>query len=155
NMLSDSGLGGKTVDDRMTISLARLENRRGKIRLVRRVGKMLRLHAETVALLINPAALAGEDPLEEIAGIKLHPGSGGKHFEHPAGGWFVTEPSQANLPRRFVEDEIVIVTLAELKLRVGFVDARADGSGFAEIKRRAFDGRQFACGNQRRAYGSV
>ena len=49
---------GEAIDDRVFVSLARFEHHRREAGMVWRIRIMLRLHAERVAELIHPAALA-------------------------------------------------------------------------------------------------
>src|SRR5687768_16584287 len=45
---------------------------RGEARLVRRIGKVLRLECEPVTLAIRATAGANQRPIEKVAGVKLH-----------------------------------------------------------------------------------
>src|SRR5580692_6663465 len=51
---------------------ARAENRARKIRMVRRIGKMLRLQAEPGVLFILHAVPSRESAGQKIAGVELH-----------------------------------------------------------------------------------
>src|SRR5437764_1846281 len=63
------------------ILLPRAQNRRRKVRMVRRIGVMLRLQRQAITEMIDSAAFAGDAAIEEIAGIKLEArlGSGDLH----------------------------------------------------------------------------
>src|ERR1035441_1947785 len=100
---------------------------------------MLRFHAEAVAELIDPTALARELAVEEVAGIKLQTRLSGEDLQHPPGGRLIHAPHEAKLPHRFVDYPVVVVAAAELKLLVVLADARTNGGGRAEVKRRALD----------------
>src|SRR5207237_3504597 len=77
------------INDRVVIYLPRLQHGCGEVGMVGRVGKMLRLHAESVSKLINPSALARARSIEEVARIKLQAGCGGQHLEQTSASWFV------------------------------------------------------------------
>src|SRR5664279_719684 len=98
---------------------------------------MLCFHAEAIAELIDPAALARELAVEEVAGIKLQTRLSGEDLQHPASGRLIHAPHEAKLPHRLVDDPIVVVAAAELKLLVVLADARANGRWRPEVKRRA------------------
>src|ERR1019366_7466751 len=95
---------------------------------------MLRFHAEAVAELIGPAAFAGELAVEEVAGIELQPRLSGQDLQHATRGRFRHARHEAELPQRLIDDPVVVVTVAELKLLVVLTNARADGRRGAEIK---------------------
>src|SRR5207249_552545 len=69
------------------------EDRRRKPGLVGRVGKMLRLHREAVAMPVYDPVLAAQRPVEEVAGIELESGlrrvdlhyPPARRFVHPSG----------------------------------------------------------------------
>ena len=73
---------GEFVDDRVLVNLAGLQDGRREARLIRRVGIMLRLHAEAIAERIRPAAFAGDRVVEEISRVELHAGFGRPHIHH-------------------------------------------------------------------------
>src|SRR5579872_912318 len=66
----------KAEHRRRVIAAVGAQHRGREVRMVRRVGEMLRLEAERGSLLIDAAALAGQRPVEEVAGIELHAGLG-------------------------------------------------------------------------------
>src|SRR2546422_749500 len=99
---------------------------------------MLRLHAESVAELINPAAFALEGAIEKVAGVELQTRLAREHFQHASGGRFGNARNHTKFSQGFVDHPIMIVAVAELELFVWLVDARADGGWFAKIQRRAF-----------------
>ncbi len=51
----------------------------GKLGVIRRIGKVLRLQAEPGALVIDVTVLAMERSIQKIAGIELYPGLGRFH----------------------------------------------------------------------------
>ena len=52
--------GGELVDDRVVVRLARLQDHRRELWLVRRIGKVLGFHRERGPELVNPASFAFE-----------------------------------------------------------------------------------------------
>ena len=62
-------LGRKTVD--------------GKLRLVRRIGKVLRLQGESIALAVEPSARPDQRRIQKVAGVKLHARFGRPHLHDP------------------------------------------------------------------------
>ena len=73
-------LGREFVDRRGLEVLAPPENGERKLGVIGRVGEMLSLKAKCVAAVIGLASLA-VNPIQEVAGIKLEAGLGGRHFE--------------------------------------------------------------------------
>src|ERR1035441_6040845 len=114
---------------------------------------MLRFHAEAVAELIDPTALARELAVEEVAGIKLQTRLSGEARQHPPGGRLIHAPHEAKLPHRFVDYPVVIVAAAELKLLVVLADARANGRWRPEVKGRAVHRLQLTRRDQRAVHG--
>src|SRR2546421_9983568 len=68
-----SGLDGELVDRARAVLLSRTQRGRREARLVRRVGKMLCLHREAVAMTVDDAILSSQRAIEEVAGIELEP----------------------------------------------------------------------------------
>ena len=62
--------------------------------MVGRVRKMLRLQAKTVTLFVNMPVFSGDGSIQKIAGIKLHTGLGGKHFQNASAGRFMDSGGQ-------------------------------------------------------------
>jgi hypothetical protein len=106
---------------------------------------VLGFEAESAVLFVIHAADAGEFAIEKIAGVELHAGFGGEHFQAAAGGWFFHPGDRFEGGTVAFEDEVVIVAagiVGEL------IEARANGGGFLEIEGRAGNGREFAGGNE-------
>src|SRR5579862_4389426 len=100
---------------------------------------MLRFHAKPVAELVNPAALAGEGPIQKVAGVELQARFSGEDFQNTAAGRFSDAGQERQFAEPFVEDPVVIVALPELELFIVLVNAGADGGRLAEVERSAFD----------------
>ena len=62
---------GKLVHRRLRIGLARLQNGSREIRMVHRIGKVIRFHAERLMLLVYHAVLPFQRPVQEIARVEL------------------------------------------------------------------------------------
>src|SRR5690348_3289907 len=131
------------------IALARLQFGRGKIRVIRRVGIVLRLEAEAETVAVGDAALAVDAAVEEIAAVKLNARLRGQDFQFPSRFFVVNAggEDEAGLVIA-IQDEIVVVALAEFELLVVVIDARADGRGFAKIEGSACDIFEFSGGNE-------
>src|SRR5207249_2485354 len=65
-------------------ALTRTQDRRGKVRMIRRVGKMLRLEAERRPASVDVAALADRAAVEIVAGVQLESRLRGGHVEGAA-----------------------------------------------------------------------
>src|SRR6476661_6607514 len=74
--------------------LARLKNRRRKIRMIGRVWKMLCLQAKAVALFVDVSLFPGDGSIQEIATVKLHARLRGKYFQHAPAGRFMDAGGQ-------------------------------------------------------------
>ena len=62
--------------------------------MVRRIRKMLRLQAKSVAQFIGVPLLPGDGSVQEIAGIELHRRFGRENFQHPPAGRFMRSGGQ-------------------------------------------------------------
>ena len=79
-MFRGPSLGREFVNRSGVELLARLQNRGRKLGVGWRVWKMLGFETERVAAVVDLACLAA-NPIQEVAGIKLKPGFGSRHFE--------------------------------------------------------------------------
>ena len=95
---------------------------------------MLRFQAEPAAVGIDLSAFAGARSLHLVACIELHPRLGCQHLQHSSADRFGDARRQPQRARRTIENEIVIVAAAYADLLIVGVDARADGSGLAEVE---------------------
>src|SRR6478672_6179312 len=135
------------------VHLARTQDHRGKLRLIRRIGKVMRLEGQSVAVLVDVPALSYGGAVEEVAGIELHAGLGGVDVERTSRGRLhdVRGTYEASLVSA-VDDPGVIVAAAVLQLDVVGVDACADWRWCAEIERGLRDLHQLAGGDERRVH---
>src|SRR4051812_44916678 len=77
----------KPIHRRRVVPLPGAEHGGGELRLVRRVGEVLRLETERRALFVDLAALARDLSVQEIARVELDAGLGGEHVHRaPARG---------------------------------------------------------------------
>ena len=70
--------------------------------MVRRIGEMLRLHAERIASVINSAAFTF-DALKMVGGIELQTWLGREHFQYSSALRVRDLRGQTQFARRFVE----------------------------------------------------
>ena len=63
------------------VFLPRLEDRRGELGMIGRIGKMLRLQTKTVPQIVDLATLALDGSIQEIPAIKLNPRLIGQHLQ--------------------------------------------------------------------------
>ena len=134
--------GGELINRGGVVGLAGAENRVGEIGLIRGVGIVLRLEAESRAMLVGHAAFT--DPhdfvlFEEVTAVELDAGFGGLHGHDAAGGGFVGFCGEGHFAVGFVEHPIVVVAATETDLFVVGGVAFADGAGRSEVHRRAGD----------------
>src|SRR5262249_57611619 len=109
----------------------------GERGLVGRVGEVLRLQAEGVALLVAVSALAGDGAVEEVAGVELYARLGREDLHDPARRRLGDEggPLEAGpLPH---EDEVVVVPPPADELLVLLPDPGPDGERLPELERGA------------------
>src|SRR3954464_3517960 len=69
------------------VILARLENRRREIALVRRVREMLRLEAQPAAMRVDVTSLPLDRAVKKIARVELQPRLGGANLQGAAALW--------------------------------------------------------------------
>lgn len=110
---------------------------------------MLGFHDKGIAVVVNDAIFAGDLAVQEIAGVELQAGFGGGDFQDATGGGLGNASLEGHFSVRIVNDPVVVVATAEFELFVVLADAGADGRGGGEVKRGAFDGAQFAKGDER------
>src|SRR5487761_2747348 len=84
---SRSLLRQEFVDDGVVIDFTGLEHHGRKIRMVRRIWIVLRLHHDGPAIGIHLAVFALDRAVQKVAAVKLQPRLRGPHFHHPPRGW--------------------------------------------------------------------
>ena len=85
------------------VGLAGTEDRRRPLRLVGRVGILLGLQADAVALVVHDALLTGDGTVEEVAGIDLDAGFVGIDLQVDARG---LQPLQQEFQRKLMHDNL-------------------------------------------------
>ena len=114
-------------------SFPRPKNRRRERGLVGRIGKMLSLQAETIAMLVSLSSLADVASIQEVACVKLHTGLGSQNFQDPARGRLVYPSSQSKFPCLSIKDKIVVVSSASLDLVVLCIYALSNPVRLCEV----------------------
>src|ERR1700722_6779967 len=112
---------------------------------------MLRFEAHCKTGFVDFASLAKRGAAQKIAGVDLDARLSRPRFYDTASRWFVKYRGQTRL--RFharIQNPVVIVTVAKLQLFIILLDARADRSGFPEIKRRTGNRTELAGWNHSR-----
>ena len=145
----------KPVNRDRVESLAWFQLGRGEVRMIRRVGIMLRLQAERVSMIVDLAVGPGHGAIEKIAGIELYPGLIGEYLQDASCRRFVGLCRQLNFLSTAVEHPILIVPVCQLQLLIVGIDARSNHSRLEEVERRTRHRRQLAGGNQIRIYWGV
>jgi hypothetical protein len=95
-------------------------------------------------LSVDLAPLAGESAVEEIAGVELNARFGRRYLHHAPGGRLRNPGREIQPTDRLVQNEVVVIAVAEQELLVLFTDPRSDGAWLTEIHRQAFDGTNLA-----------
>src|ERR1700693_4076997 len=109
---------------------------------------MLRLQAETVAALVDLAALSLDGPIQKVSSVKLDTGLRGEHLQHAPGGRFLHARCQAEFVSLLVQDPIVIVAVAEFELFIVVANMRADHGRLSKIERSSAHWPQLTDRNQ-------
>ena len=68
----------------MAVGVVALEYGGRETRVIRGIGKMLRLEAKRRPFAVDLSAFAANAAVQEVAGIELNAGLGGTHFHDPA-----------------------------------------------------------------------
>src|SRR5262249_34274585 len=132
------------------IVLSGPNNGRGKVRMIRRIGKVLRLEAKGAVFCIG-ATDSFYGAVQTEAHVKLNTRFGGPDFHRTAGCSIRDGADLAQFARTAVQDEVVVVATGDRDLIV----ARTDCGGLAEIEGRAFNRLELAGRNQRGVNRSV
>ena len=150
--------GRELVDGGGLVDLPRTEDGRGEVRLVRRVGVVLGLQREPVALPVHPSTRPDESPVEEVPGVELDSGLGREDLENSAAVGL--QHTRRADHRRVggaapVEHPVVVVTAADHELLEAVADPVSDRGRPGEVHRRA--GHRIDCAgrDQRRIHRGV
>src|SRR6185437_2969773 len=109
---------------------------------------------ESRTMSVHLAALSGNAAIQEVPGIELHARLITQDFQDPSAGRFIDLSNLSQLAAA-VEYPVVVVAVTLFYLIVVAIDASADCGRLPEIKRGAFNGRQFTCRNQSGIHGRV
>src|SRR6266542_4614565 len=139
-----SGLDGKLVDGLRAILLPGVQGRRREVGLVRRIGEVLCLHREAVAVPVDYPVLPAQRAVQKVPRVELHARLRGVDLHHPAGRRLVhprRERQGGALARRaaraaLVQNEVVVVSPSVAQLLVVLRDASADGRRGTEVEGR-------------------
>ena len=113
--------------------------------MIRRIGIVLSLQAESAIFLIGLATFADDAGIKMNGGIELHARLSGQNFHLAAGGGLFDFSGETQRSHFSVDDEVVVVAADILD----FGDVRADGRGLAKIEWRAHNALDFASGDER------
>ena len=131
-----------------TVGLPRFEDRTGKFRFVRRIGKMLCLQTKRGMFLVRMTKRL-ERTIQEIPRIELNARFGRVDPHCSAAGRFVDEGTKRHLLRSsLVENETVIVSASKV-LFGDLVNPFANSVGSTEVQRRSGDRLQHPRRNER------
>src|SRR5436190_20649617 len=86
---------------------------------------MLCLEAKSVTPFVNLARFSGNAAVEKVSGVKLYARLGGVHLHLTSGRRLVRGGRQREVLAWFIQDKVVVVAIAELKLRLVLYEARA------------------------------
>src|SRR5512140_306747 len=111
---------------------------------------MLRLQAETEALLVLLSPFANTCAIEEVARVKLNPRLCRVDIHYATAGFFVDGCRKREFVTLLIEDPVVIVSQPELQLLIRVVDPCTDRSWSSEIHRSPLHIPQFARRDERR-----
>src|SRR5271163_1049979 len=137
-MQSSARAGAEFEHGHALESLSRFQFGRRKARVVGRIRKMLRLQAEGKSPLVDPAFLAGDRSVEKVSGVKLQSRFGRRHSQDPPGSRLVHLGRLGQLSCRMIENEVVVIAMAEAQLRIVRIDPLSYGMRRSKIKWRPF-----------------
>src|SRR6185437_1144429 len=140
----------EAIDRRRSKVLAQTERGRWEVRVVWRIGKMLRLEGDAGVPRVGSASLPGWSAVDPVARIELESGLRGVDVEGAA----ASRIDETGGERRhdwfaFSEDEVVVVAAGDAKLVVRHANPRANALRRREIERRACDTAYCASRNER------
>src|SRR5215211_4770989 len=131
-------VGGEPVDRGGVVALAGAQHGRREVGVVGRVGEVLGLQGETVALPVGAAAGPDHGAVEEVARVELDAGLVGEDLQHPPAARVLQPGRQLQPGAAPVEHPVVVVAAADLELLEAVVtDALADPGRTGEVHRRA------------------
>src|SRR5215216_6384576 len=132
-------VGGEAVDGGGLVPLTRRQHGRREVGVVGRVGVVLGLEGEPVALPVHPAAGADQRPVQEVAGVELDARLVGDDLQDPAAPRLDDPGRQLEAAAVPVQHPVVVVAAPDDELLEPVADARPDGGRAPEVHRRAAD----------------
>src|SRR5580700_6467533 len=116
--------------------LSRLQFSRGKARMIRRIGKVLRFQAKCESRFVDVALLAGNQSIQVISGIELNSGLGGKYSQNASRGGFIHFGSLGQLTFGMIQQEVIVVSQTQPQLLSLCIDPIADWMSRSKIEWR-------------------
>src|ERR1700722_14463618 len=139
-------LDGKFVDGGGVKFFTGRERCGWKIRMIRRIREVLRLQAHCKTGFVDFASLAGRGGAQKVAGVDLDSRLSGPGFHDTASRGFIKNSCQTRHGfHAGIQYPVVIVAVTKFQLFVILVDARANGGGLPEIKRRTGNRTELTC----------
>src|SRR3954469_22481330 len=86
-----------------------MQDRRGEVRMVDRVGEMLCFEAKASVLLIHDAVMAGERTIQKVARIELDAGLSCQDFEGAPRGWLINARCPGQGLAATIYDKVVVI----------------------------------------------
>src|SRR5215218_10830360 len=131
-------VGGEPVDRGGVVALAGAQHGRREVGVVGRVGEVLGLQGETVALPVGAAAGPDHGAVEEVARVELDAGLVGEDLQYPPAARVLQPGRQLQPGAAPVEHPVVVVAAADLELLEAVVtDPLTDPGRTGEVHRRA------------------
>src|SRR5215211_4066779 len=133
-------VGGEPVDRGGVVALAGAQHGRREVGVVGRVGEVLGLQGEAVALAVGAAAGPDHGAVEEVARVELDAGLIGQDLQHPTTARVLQPGRQLQPGAAPVQHPVVVVAAAELQLLEAVVtDPLTDPGRAGEVHRRPGD----------------
>ena len=132
----------------MLVGFPRLQQARGEVVVVHRVGEMLGLQAEAGVLVVRVSVAGNVGAVEEVAAVELHAFHGGRDAHGAAGLAFGHIRALLKVVARVGEYHAVVVSTR-------FVDILADAFAGGEVERGARHRSDLSCRYQRVVHRQV
>src|SRR5690242_1711010 len=108
------------------------QHRRGKMRMVRRIWKMLHLQGKRGEWSVRMTTFAAGTVMRAASTIELKPRLGREDFEHAPATRFDQSSGKRQFGAAAIEHEVMIVPTADVQLIVVSTDVGADSPGSRE-----------------------
>ena len=120
--------GGKPVYRNGLVYFSRSQHRGRELRSVGRVWKVLGFETEGATAFVGRTLFPAKAAIQKVGRVELETGLTGQHVEDPTGDRVEDRRRVGQTRARPVDDEVVIVAVAEAKLLVVVLDPLADGN---------------------------